>query len=190
MAGKIRLVVGLANPGIEYANTRHNAGAWFVERLCELHTIKLSADKKLFGFSGKFTLDGEDCRLLIPTTFMNDSGQSVSAAAKYYEIEPETILVAHDELDLVPGDIRLKFSGGHGGHNGLRDIFKSLGQNFHRLRIGIGKPTAAGIEHVLGTPSKTERTAINAAIEEAINVVPDLLAGKIEAATKTLNSRG
>lgn len=189
MATPIRLIIGLANPGEQYANTRHNAGAWFVERLCEQHNEILRPEKKLFGLAGRITLDGHDCRLLVPTTFMNDSGKAVSAACNYYDLTADEILVAHDELDLAPGDIRFKVSGGHGGHNGLRDIFKPIGNAFLRLRIGIGKPPHKGIEHVLGKPSNAERELINAAIERAINVMPDVLSGNINDAMKTVNTR-
>lgn len=190
MSSAIRLIVGLANPGAEYAATRHNAGAWFVERLCQFYNETLRPEKKLYGLAGRITIDGHECRLLIPTTFMNNSGQAVSAAAKYYELEANEILVAHDELDLEPGDIRLKFTGGHGGHNGLRDIIPSLTADFYRLRIGIGKPPRAGVEHVLSRPSKEQQTQIDTAIEEALIVTPDLVSGHIDKAMKQLNTRG
>ncbi len=190
MSDGICLIVGLANPGDQYAQTRHNAGAWFIEKLCQQHNTELRPDKKLFGLSGRISVDGHDCRLLIPSTFMNDSGKAVTATANYYGLEPQQILVAHDELDLEPGDIRLKFSGGHGGHNGLRDIISPLTNNFYRLRIGIGKPPRQGVEHVLGKPSQTDRKAIDTAIDNAIDVLPKLLAGDINTATKTLHTRG
>ena len=189
MLSAIRLIVGLANPGKEYAETRHNAGAWFVERLCEIYRETLRPEKKLFGLAGRIQFDGYDCRLLIPTTFMNDSGKAVASALNYYELDTSELLIAHDELDLMPGDIRLKFAGGHGGHNGLRDIFKPIGAEFLRLRIGIGKPPQKGIEHVLGNPGKTEREQIDQAITTAVGVLPDLLSGKINQAMKILNTR-
>ena len=138
----IRLIVGLANPGAQYADTRHNAGAWFVTRLADQLGAKLSPDSKSFGLIARVSHQGEDVRLLIPTTFMNRSGQAIAAVAGFYKIAPAEILIAHDELDLSPGQIRLKTGGGHGGHNGLRDAIASLGnQNgFHRLRVGIGHP--------------------------------------------------
>lgn len=184
----IRLIVGLANPGDEYSATRHNAGAWFVETLAKAHNEILRPDKKLHGFSGRIVLADHECRLLIPTTYMNNSGTAVNAAAKYYDISPDEILIVHDELDLEPGDARLKFSGGHGGHNGLRDIFEFIEKDFHRLRIGIGKPPHKGVDHVLGKPSKAEREAIDTAIENALAVMPDVLTGNIEKATKELNT--
>jgi PTH1 family peptidyl-tRNA hydrolase len=189
VAASIRLIVGLANPGQEYAKTRHNAGAWFVERLSKIYNEKLHPEKKLFGLVGCITVANQDCRLLIPTTFMNDSGKAVSAACNYYDLSNDEILVAHDELDLPPGDIRLKLSGGHGGHNGLRDIFKPVGNDFLRLRIGIGKPPHKGIEHVLGKPGKAEQQSIDDAIEHAVVIVPDLLNGDISKAMKNLNTR-
>ncbi|ELN4659202.1 aminoacyl-tRNA hydrolase, partial [Escherichia coli] len=136
----ISLIVGLGNPGKEYAQTRHNAGFWFVERIAEKYGITLKADPKFFGISGRGNIEGQDIRLLLPTTFMNLSGKSVVPFCKFYRVAPEAMLIAHDELDMNPGIIRLKTGGGHGGHNGLRDIVPHLGPNFHRLRIGIGHP--------------------------------------------------
>ena len=136
----LSLIVGLGNPGREYAQTRHNAGFWFVERLADQYGISLKNDPKFFGISGRGKIEGQDVRLLLPTTFMNLSGKSVVPFAKFYNIQPEAILIAHDELDMNPGVIRLKSGGGHGGHNGLRDIVPHIGSNFHRLRIGIGHP--------------------------------------------------
>lgn len=186
----IKLIVGLANPGDEYAATRHNAGAWYVERLCQHYNETLRPEKKLYGLAGRITIDGNECRLLIPTTFMNNSGQAVSAAVNYYDLKANEVLIAHDELDLEPGDIRLKFAGGHGGHNGLRDIMPSLTADFYRLRIGIGKPARKGIEHVLSRPSKAQQTQIDTAIEEALVITPDLVSGNIDKAMKQLNTRG
>jgi PTH1 family peptidyl-tRNA hydrolase len=141
MAG-LQLIVGLGNPGLEYAQTRHNAGVWFVAALAAEHNIRLNPEAKYFGLVGRGTINGQEVRLLIPTTFMNRSGQAVSALANFFKIPLDAILVAHDELDLPAGSIRLKTGGGHGGHNGLRDIISSSGNqnNFHRLRIGIGHP--------------------------------------------------
>ncbi len=123
----IKLIVGLGNPGTEYEQTRHNAGALFVERIAEKQGINLVADRKYFGLTGRFSHQGQDIRLLIPTTYMNRSGQAVAALAGFFRIKPEEILVAHDELDLPPGVAKLKTGGGHGGHNGLRDIIAQLG---------------------------------------------------------------
>lgn len=142
MSSQIRLFVGLANPGPEYANTRHNAGAWVVQELARRHNVTLKEDKKYAGLTARIQIGNEDLRLLIPQTFMNLSGKSVAPLAKFYQLTPEQILVAHDELDLPVGVAKFKHGGGHGGHNGLRDIISKLGNNneFYRLRIGIGHP--------------------------------------------------
>lgn len=141
----IQLIVGLGNPGSEYDRTRHNAGADFVVELARQAGVNLVAEGKYFGLTARINYQGKDLRLLIPTTYMNRSGQSVGAMANFFKIEPAAILVAHDELDLAPGTARFKHGGGHGGHNGLRDIISALGnnQNFPRLRLGIGHPGAA-----------------------------------------------
>lgn len=153
----VSLIVGLGNPGAEYEDTRHNAGAWFVLELARRHHATLRFDNKLHGLHCTIKLHGQDCHLLIPTTFMNLSGQSVKALSTYYKIGIENILVAHDEIDLPTGDIRLKFDGGHGGHNGLRDIIRHFNTNrFHRLRIGVGRPTHSHevVNYVLHAPKK------------------------------------
>lgn len=187
----LRLIVGLGNPGPEYASTRHNAGQWFVERLADKYGIRLGPEPKYFGISGRGTVNGEDIRLLIPTTFMNRSGQSVGAIATFFKILPTEILVAHDELDLPPGIIRLKTGGGHGGHNGLRDIIPALAnQNgFHRLRIGIGHPGDAKqvSNYVLGKAPSAEQDKIEAALDAAEALSDDLIAGKLAAVMNKLN---
>ncbi|MGI2108224.1 aminoacyl-tRNA hydrolase [Shewanella frigidimarina] len=168
----IKLIVGLANPGAEYAQTRHNAGAWYVQELARICNAPLVAESKYFGVTARATLHGRDVRLLIPTTYMNLSGKSVAALANFFRILPEEILVAHDELDMDPGVAKFKLGGGHGGHNGLKDIIASLGndKNFHRLRIGIGHPgdknKVSG--YVLGRAPAVEQERINAAIDEAV----------------------
>jgi PTH1 family peptidyl-tRNA hydrolase len=168
----IKLIVGLANPGAEYAQTRHNAGAWYVQELARLCNVSLVVDSKYFGVTARVTLHGRDVRLLIPTTFMNLSGKSVAALANFFRILPQEILVAHDELDMDPGVAKFKLGGGHGGHNGLKDIIASLGndKNFHRLRIGIGHPgdknKVSG--YVLGRAPALEQERIIAAIDEAV----------------------
>lgn len=187
----LRLIVGLGNPGPEYAATRHNAGQWFVERLADKYGIRLSPEPKYFGISGRGTVNGQDLRLLIPTTFMNRSGQSVGALATFFKILPDEILVAHDELDLPPGTIRLKTGGGHGGHNGLRDIIPALAnQNgFHRLRVGIGHPGDAKqvSNYVLGKAPAMEQEKIEAALDAAEALSDDLVAGKLAAVMNKLN---
>ena len=188
----IKLIVGLGNPGNEYRGTRHNAGADFVEELARHCGVTLQPESKFFGLAGRATLSGHDLRLLIPTTFMNRSGQSVAAIAGFFKIAPESILVAHDELDIPPGTARFKQGGGHGGHNGLRDIIPALGNNkdFHRLRIGIGHPGHASkvTGYVLGAPSQVDRTRIDACIDEAIAALPLALDGDTTKAMTRLHS--
>lgn len=175
----IKLIVGLANPGAEYASTRHNAGAWYIDRLAESHRQPLKEESKFFGYTSRLTLAGHDVRLLVPTTFMNLSGKAVAAMATFYRIQPDEILVAHDELDLLPGVAKLKLGGGHGGHNGLKDIISKLGNNpnFHRLRIGIGHPGDKNkvVGFVLGKPPVSELTLIDQSIDEALSCTDIML---------------
>ena len=172
MNDSIRLLVGLANPGAEYSKTRHNAGAWVIEMIAQNHQVSLKEDKKYFGLTAKININGEEVRLLIPTTFMNLSGKSVAALAKFFQINPEQIMVVHDELDLPPGVAKFKKGGGHGGHNGLRDIISKLGNNreFYRLRIGIGHPghkdAVAGF--VLTKAPQKEQALLDEAVDEAV----------------------
>lgn len=172
MSNAIRLIVGLGNPGPEYAYTRHNAGAWFVSELASRFQGPLRNDAKYFGLTARIMLHGEEVRLLIPTTYMNLSGKAVAALANFYQIPVESILVAHDELDLPPGVARFKKGGGHGGHNGLKDIISKMANNkeFHRLRIGIGHPgdknQVAGF--VLNKAPQKEQELIDAALDEAL----------------------
>jgi len=185
----IKLIVGLGNPGQQYRFTRHNAGALFLESLCDDYHGELRAESKFYGMAERITIDGRDVRLLFPTTYMNASGQAVSAMAKYFDIDPQEILVAYDELDLPVGTVRLKTDGGHGGHNGVRDIAKAMGRSdFHRLRIGIGRPTLKGKDYVLSEPSKQEAEAIQDNIDEAIRLMPVLVNGNIQDAMKTLHT--
>lgn len=189
----IQLIVGLGNPGPEYDQTRHNAGALFVERLADRERVSLSLDKKYFGLVGKFSHQGRDVRLLIPTTFMNRSGQSVAALANFFRIAPEAILVAHDELDMPPGVAKLKQGGGHGGHNGLRDIIAQLGNqnSFHRLRLGIGHPGHASMvsNFVLGRAPRSEQDLLDTSIDFALGVLPEMLAGEWTKAMHKLHSQ-
>ena len=187
----LRLIVGLANPGPQYAETRHNAGAWYVERLADRLGVRLAMDSKAFGFLGRVSVGGTDVRLLVPTTFMNRSGQAIAAVAGFYKITPAEILVAHDELDLPPGQIRLKTGGGHGGHNGLRDTISARGnQNgFHRLRVGIGHPgdKSQVTGFVLGKAPRSEQDLIDRALDEALRHTDTLMAGDIARVMNTLN---
>ena len=189
----VQLIVGLGNPGPEYDQTRHNAGALFVERLAEREGVRLALDKKYFGLTGKFTHQGRDVRLLTPTTFMNRSGQAVAALARFFRIEPEAILVAHDELDMPPGVAKLKQGGGHGGHNGLRDIIAQLGNqnSFHRLRLGIGHPghSSQVTGYVLGRAPRSEQELLDASIDFALGVLPEMLAGDWIKAMHKLHSQ-
>ena len=188
----IELVAGLGNPGPEYHQTRHNAGADFVLELAHRGGITLTPDKKFAGLSGQIALQGKPLRLLVPTTFMNRSGQSVAALANFYKLPPQAILVAHDELDLAPGVARLKLGGGHGGHNGLRDIIQSLGNNsqFARLRIGIGHPGNAKqvTAYVLKKAPHADFELTASAIDSAIAVLPMLVEGRWNDAMKELHT--
>ena len=167
----IQLVVGLGNPGPEYTKTRHNAGVWFIEELSSRYNISLRPEKKYFGLYGKGLIGNEVVHLLIPTTFMNRSGQSVAPLANFFRIPVENILVAHDELDMEPGVCKIKKGGGHGGHNGLRDIISCMANNkeFYRLRIGIGHPGHRDrvTGHVLGKAPAIDQDKIDQAIDEA-----------------------
>lgn len=192
MSNGIDLIVGLGNPGSEYDRTRHNAGADFVDALARKLGVTLQADSKYFGLTARATINGRDVRLLIPTTYMNRSGQSVGALANFFKIAPDAMLVAHDELDLAPGIARLKQGGGHGGHNGLRDIISALGnnQNFARLRIGIGHPGAAPLvaNFVLKRAPSSEQTLIDNAIDRSLDCINDIVAGKWNDAMKALHT--
>ncbi len=186
----LSLIVGLGNPGTEYAQTRHNAGFWFVQRLAEQYGIQLKTDSKYKGISGRGNIEGQDVRLLLPTTFMNRSGQSVVPFAKFYQIAPEAMLIAHDELDMNPGVIRLKTGGGHGGHNGLRDIVPHTGPNFHRLRIGIGHPGSKEqvSGHVLNKAPNSEQSLMDDAVHHALGRIKLLVNGEIQQAMNQINA--
>jgi peptidyl-tRNA hydrolase, PTH1 family len=188
----IRLLVGLGNPGPEHLLQRHNAGFWWADALAQAAGAQFSHDNKLHGESTRLLIDGEPAWLLKPTTFMNRSGQSVGAALRYFKIEPEQMLVAHDDLDLPAGSARLKFDGGHGGQNGLRDIIAHLGHGrFHRLRLGIGHPGNKDkvTPWVLGRPGKDDQAAMLRAIDDATAVLPLLMAGNSNEAMKRLHTQ-
>ncbi|MCW0403932.1 Peptidyl-tRNA hydrolase [Xanthomonas sacchari] len=189
----LRLIVGLGNPGAEHANTRHNAGFRFVDALAERAGARWSVDAKLFGETAKVEVAGQSVWLLKPATFMNLSGKSVTAALRFWKIEPAQALLAHDELDLAPGTARLKFDGGHGGQNGLRDTIRLLGHaGFHRLRIGIGHPGHKDkvVPWVLGRAGKDDQVLIDRAIDDAIDVLPLAVQGDFNEAMKRLHTRG
>ena len=189
---EIKLIVGLGNPGDKYADTRHNAGEWLIERLARRFNISLNPESKFFGKTARTLVNGKEVRLLIPTTFMNLSGKAVGALASFYRIKPEEILVIHDELDLPPGTAKLKQGGGHGGHNGLKDIVAQLGNNnnFYRLRIGIGHPghrdLVAG--YVLNKPSPADRDALEKVLDEATDCIEMIFKDGMVKATNRLNS--
>ncbi|ARN74667.1 aminoacyl-tRNA hydrolase [Oceanicoccus sagamiensis] len=177
----IKLIVGLGNPGREYEQTRHNAGALFVEELARQQSAQLKEESKFFGLTSRINLEGHDIRLVIPTTFMNRSGQAVASMCNFYKVAIDEVLVAHDELDIDIGTARFKQGGGHGGHNGLRDIIAKCGnnKNFHRLRIGIGHPGSANLVsgYVLNKAPQADHQKMLDAIDEAIRALPDAING-------------
>ena len=192
MEQSLRLIVGLGNPGPEYARTRHNAGFWFVDALAAQAGARFSVDAKLFGETAKAEVAGRPLWLLKPSTFMNLSGKSIGAALRFWKIEPEQCLVAHDELDLPPGVARLKFDGGHGGQNGVRDTMQALGHGrFHRLRIGIGHPGSKDRVTpwlLKGAPTRDDAILIERAIDDALAVLPLAVQGDFMEAMKRLHT--
>lgn len=191
----IKLIVGLGNPGPQYDQTRHNAGFWFVDKLIASNKIDLKFEKKFFGLAGRFKIVSstpeQEIHVLLPQNFMNLSGQAVLAYCVFYKILPDQILVAHDELDHPAGIVRLKHGGGHGGHNGLRDIISKLGSpNFNRLRIGIGRPETTQEVHnyVLAKPSNSDKQKILDAIDMAYCQLPLIVAGDLQKAMNNLHS--
>jgi len=191
MSEPIRLIVGLGNPGREYEDTRHNAGFWWVDELARQHGVNFKTESKFHGLAARATLHGHEVHLLKPQTFMNVSGRAVVALALFYKILPDRILVVHDELDLPPGSAKLKLGGGHGGHNGLKDIIAHLGtKDFWRLRVGIGHPGERDevVNYVLNAPRKEEQGLIEEAMQHAQDVAPLIIEGKMEAAMLKLHS--
>ena len=186
----IRLIVGLGNPGPEHAQQRHNAGFWWVDQIVQRESLSLRAERGFFGDVTRLRGPQGEVWLLEPSTYMNRSGQAVAALARFYKLTPEQILVAHDELDLPPGQIKLKLGGGHAGHNGLRDIAAQLGTSqFWRLRIGIGHPgdRAAVIGFVLGRPPRSELERIEEAMQRGLDELPRIMRGEFEAAMMHLH---
>jgi PTH1 family peptidyl-tRNA hydrolase len=182
----IKLFVGLGNPGPEYETTRHNAGFWWVDALARELKTGLTMEKGYHGMVARATVHGNTVWLLQPQTFMNLSGKSVAALARFFKISPQEILVAHDELDIAPGQVKLKFGGSHAGHNGLRDIHAQLGSgDYWRLRLGVGHPGNKDevINWVLKKPSQDHRIAIEQCIDRSLKALPALLAGDMEKAT-------
>jgi PTH1 family peptidyl-tRNA hydrolase len=187
----IRLFVGLGNPGPEYESTRHNAGFWWLDEVARSLKTKLVMDKSYHGLVARTTVDGQTVWLLKPQTFMNLCGKSVAALARFFRIAPQEILVAHDELDIVPGEAKLKLGGSHAGHNGLRDIHAQLGSDdYWRLRLGIGHPgdRSEVINWVLKKPSLDHRLAIEQSIERALKALPHLLTGEMDKATRLVHT--
>ncbi|OOG23296.1 aminoacyl-tRNA hydrolase [Thioalkalivibrio denitrificans] len=187
----VQLVVGLGNPGPRYTETRHNAGFWFVDALARKHGGSFRPESKFAGEATRIRLDGRELWLLKPQTYMNRSGQSVKLLSAFYKVPVEAILVVHDEIDLPPGDVRLKRAGGHGGHNGLRDIMSHLGGDFLRLRIGVGHPGHKDevVDYVLQRPSRDDEEQILHAIDRALDVMPEVAAGELERAMHKLHSK-
>ena len=186
----MRMVVGLGNPGREYEATRHNAGFWWVENLADAQRVSLRAESRYHGRVGKLAAGDHDFFLLLPQTYMNDSGRSVAALAGFYKIAPADILVVHDELDLPPGAARLKKGGGVAGHNGLKDISRHLGPDFWRLRLGIGHPgdRAQVANYVLHPPREEETKLISDAVERSLELWPLIAAGQMEKAMHRLHT--
>jgi len=187
----IQLIVGLANPGTKYEYTRHNAGAWLIQTIATQNNTKLQPNTKFQGLYAKIELEGQPIHLLIPTTYMNLSGQSVKKITEYYKIPIEQTLIAHDEIDFPPSTAKFKQGGGHGGHNGLRDIINHFNQNknFHRIRIGIGHPGDKNqvTDYVLSPPIKTDKIEIEASIEKIIKELPNYLKGNHQQAMNNLH---
>ena len=188
----IRLFVGLGNPGPQYEATRHNAGFWWIDEIARASGARLNVEPKFFGLAGRLKSGAHEAWLLQPTTFMNASGRSVGALARFYKIAPEEILVIHDELDLPPGTAKIKKGGGNGGHNGLKDISAQLGtQDYWRLRLGIGHPgdRSAVVNYVLHEPSRDEANLIQDNIDQSAKLLPLLLEGSMEAAMLKLHTK-
>lgn len=191
MSEKLQLIVGLGNPGQQYAATRHNVGVWCIESLCKQFRVDLKLESKFKAQIAKVNLEQQNVLLAIPTTFMNESGFPVRALSQFYKIKPEEMLIIHDELDLPAGVARYKFDGGHGGHNGLRDILLLLDSaRFNRLRIGIGRPTHKDqvSNYVLNAPSKHDEQLITSSIEKALIELPLVVNGQIEKAMMNLHT--
>ncbi len=192
MSSLVQFIVGLGNPGPKYEQTRHNVGFVFVDGLARSKGVSFKPENKFHGDVCKLSLAGHDLWLLKPNTFMNLSGKSVAALARFYKIAPESILVVHDELDIPPGQLRLKQGGGHGGHNGLRDMIAQLGsKEFMRLRVGIGHPGQSRdvSNYVLGKATPDEQIDIDTAIDEALHTLPKIIEGEMQAAMNHLHSR-
>jgi len=193
LADGVKMIVGLGNPTAQYEKTRHNAGFWFLDELSRKLGVALRAESRFLGVFGRTDVGGQPLYLLKPSTYMNRSGQSVAAVAGYYKVAPGEILVVHDELDLLPGVVRLKLGGGHGGHNGLKDIISHIGTpEFLRLRLGIGHPGERSLvsHYVLSAPSRAEADRIGEVIDRALNELTNIVRGGAESVMNRLNSVG
>ena len=192
MPGILKLIVGLGNPGPQHDSNRHNAGVIFLHQLCKSYGGNLRGESKFFGEFGAINIAGNDVKLLFPSTFMNHSGKAVAAVCKFFKIEPKNALVAYDEIDFDVGIARLKEGGGHGGHNGIRDIINAFGGNrdFYRLRIGVGHPGDKSMvsNHVLSNPSRSEADLIKGVIEDSVHVMPKAVTGEWEEAMRLLHT--
>lgn len=186
----IKLIVGLGNPGPEYEQTRHNAGFWWVDEVARVLKVSLQMERSHFGLVARANVGGQSVWLVEPQTFMNLSGKSVGSIARFYKIAPEEVLVVHDELDLPPGEAKLKKGGGHAGHNGLRDIHAQIGADYWRLRIGIGHPGNRNevANWVLKKPSPDDRIAIAQALDRCLSALPQLIAGEMDKATALIHT--
>ena len=191
MTQAIELVVGLGNPGPKYDRTRHNVGFWFLDALARQYATSFRSQSKLHGELASARIGGEQFYLIKPTTFMNLSGQCVAASGSYYRIAPANVLIVHDELDLPAGTVRLKRGGGHGGHNGLRDIAQHIGKDFLRLRIGVGDPQhpTRGANFVLNAPPPAQAQDIEAAMDTVLDVFDEILSGNIQKVMNDINRK-
>ena len=188
----LKLIVGLGNPGPQHDSNRHNAGVIFLHHLCKSYGGSLRGESKFFGEYGSINIAGQDIKMLFPTTFMNNSGKAVAAICNFFKIEPKNMLVAYDEIDFEVGVTRFKEGGGHGGHNGIRDIISAIGgkRDFYRLRIGVGHPGHKSMvaNYVLNNPSRSEADLIMADVEDAIRVMPHAAVGEWEEAMRLLHT--
>ena len=188
----LKLIVGLGNPGPQHDSNRHNAGVIFLHHLCKSYGGALRGESKFFGEYGNINIAGQDIKMLFPTTFMNNSGKAVAAICNFFKIEPKNMLVAYAEIDFEVGVTRFKEDGGHGGHNGIRDIISAIGgkRDFYRLRIGVGHPGHKSMvaNYVLNNPSRSEADLIMADVEDAIRVMPHAAVGEWEEAMRLLHT--
>ena len=185
----ITLIAGLGNPGVKYRNNRHNAGFWFVDRLAHEYGAELSRASRLHGASARVEIGGAPVWLFKPGTYMNQSGYALQAFVAFHKIAMEQVLIAHDEIDFPMAKVRLKRSGGHGGHNGLRDVISRLGAGFWRLRIGVGRPDDREqvVAYVLSDAAAEEKAEIGARLNCALTAVPFLARGEFDAAVNLLH---